>query len=144
MHSVPGKKSIHHHQWHHSSLVCRPTLRSQSKKATMYTLCPGKTRGKNGIPYTPQAREGPERRVYVRWIQKGFTAEPPKNDSGPIFSEMIRISARKSELQAKSRSYRPKVRVTAGQTPKIRTESPGKGTRIGFWRFCRGPPLKPS
>ena len=44
-----------------------------------------------------------------------------------IFSEMIRIQARKSELQAKSRIYRPKVRVTAGQTPRIRTESPRKG-----------------
>ena len=38
---------------------------------------------------------------------------------GRIFSEMIRIQARKSELQAESRSYGPKVGDTAGQTPRI-------------------------
>ena len=37
---------------------------------------------------------------------------------GRIFSEMIRIQARKSELQAESRSYGPKVGDTAGQTPQ--------------------------
>ena len=80
----------------------------------------------------------------LSWIQKGFTAEPPRNDSGRIVSEMIRIEARKSELQAKSRSYRPKVTVTARQTPGIRTESPRKGPRMGFRCFYRKPPLKPS
>ena len=80
--------------------------------------------------------------VYIIWIEEGFTAEPPRNDSGGIFREMIRVSARKSELQAKSRSDRPKVGVTVGQTARIRTKSPRKGTRIGFRRFCRKPPLK--
>ena len=42
---------------------------------------------------------------------------------GRIFSEMIRIPARKSEVQA----YKPKIRVTAGQTHRIQTESPEKG-----------------
>ena len=63
---------------------------------------------------------------------------------GRICSEMIRIRARKSELRPESRSYGPKVRVTAGQTPRIRTESPRKGTRNGLRRFYRKPPLKPS
>ena len=59
------------------------------------------------------------------WIQERFAAEPSRNDSGANFlSEMIRVSAQKSELQAKSRSCTPKVRVTAEQTPRIRTESP--------------------
>ena len=40
--------------------------------------------------------------------------DPPEMDSGP----KVRVSGRKSELRTK------KVRVTAGQTPRIRTESP--------------------
>ena len=58
---------------------------------------------------------------------------------------MIRVSGQKAELQVKSRSYRPKVRVTVGQTLRIRTEWPRKGTRIGrfgFRCFYRKPPLK--
>ena len=81
----------------------------------------------------------------LRWIQKGFTAEPPRNDSGPNFQwndsgfgPKVRVTGQKSELRAKSQSY------SLWQTPKIRTESPRKGTRIGFWCFCRKPPLKPS
>ena len=69
---------------------------------------------------------------------------PREMIQGRIFSEMIRIQARKSELRPESRSYRPKVRVTAGHPPRIRTESPRKGTRIGFRCFYRKPPLKPS
>ena len=80
--------------------------------------------------------------IHIRWIQEGFTAEPPRNDSGG--SEMIRVSAQKSELQTKSRSYRPKVRVTAGKTPRIRTESSRNGSRMGFRCFYRKLPLKPS
>ena len=57
------------------------------------------------------------------WIQEGFTAEPLKNDSGAIwgqtFSGMIRIQARKSEIQAESRSYRPKVGDTAQNPNRI-------------------------
>ena len=51
---------------------------------------------------------------------------------GRIFEKMIRIEAQKSELQAKSRSYRPKVRATAGQTPGIRTESLRKEPEWGW------------
>ena len=72
-------------------------------------------------------------------FKRGFTAERLRY----VFSEMIRVSARRSELQAKSRSYR-RVRVTAGQTPRIRIEPPRKRTRIGFWCFYSKPPLKPS
>ena len=78
--------------------------------------------------------------AYFSWIQKGFTAEPREMIRGRIFSEMIRIRTRKSELQAKSRGYRPIIRVTAGQTPRIRTESPGK--RMGFGCFYRKPLFK--
>ena len=53
------------------------------------------------------------------WIQKGFTAEPLRNDSGANFSGMIRIQARKSEIQAESRSYRPKVGDTAQNPNRI-------------------------
>ena len=60
---------------------------------------------------------------------------------GRIFSEMIRIQARKSELQAESRSYGPKARVTAGPTPRIRTESPkGKGPGWGLGASAENPP----
>ena len=54
-------------------------------------------------------------------------------------------------FRLKSQSYRPKggvtapkVRVTAGEAPIIRTESPRKGSRMGFRCFYRKPPLKPS
>ena len=40
------------------------------------------------------------------WIQEGFTAETLRNDSGANLGEMIRASAQKSELQAKSRRNR--------------------------------------
>ena len=46
-----------------------------------------------------------------------------------------------------SQRYRSKVRVTAQKSelqPRIRTESPRKGTRIGFWCFYRKPPLEPT
>ena len=60
--------------------------------------------------------------------EKGnFTPTP----SAPTPCKTSRIQARESELQAESRRYGPKVRVTAGQTPRIRTESPTKGPRMG-------------
>ena len=37
---------------------------------------------------------------------------------GRIFSEIIRVQAPKSELRATSRSFRPEVGITAGQTRK--------------------------
>ena len=77
--------------------------------------------------------------VYVRWIQEGFTVEPREIIRGRTFSEMIRIRTRKSELQAESRSYGPKVRDTTGQNPRIRTESPKKGPL-----FLQKTPLKSS
>ena len=77
-------------------------------------------------------------------FKKALLQNPREMIRGRIFSEMIRIQARKSELQAESRSYGPKVRDTAGQTPRIRTESPREGPRMGFRCFYRNPPLKPS
>ena len=52
-------------------------------------------------------------------FKKALLQNPRKMIRGRIFREMIRVSARKSELQAKSRSYSPKVGVTVGQTPRI-------------------------
>ena len=68
-------------------------------------------------------------------FKKALLQNPRKKIRGRIFSEMIRIWVRKSELQAESRSYRPKVGDTAGQTPRIRTESPRQGPRMGFRCF---------
>ena len=59
---------------------------------------------------------------------------------GRTFSKMIRIQARKSELQAESRSYVPKVRVTAGQTRGIRTNRPEKGPEWGLGVSTETPP----
>ena len=46
------------------------------------------------------------------WIQEGFTAEPPRNDSGVKFhlndsgfGSKVRVTGQKSGLQAKSQSY---------------------------------------
>ena len=79
-------------------------------------------------------------------FKKALLQNPRELIRGRIFSEMIRIQARKSELRAESRSYGPKVGVTAGQTPRIRTESPRKGPRMGFFwvLITEKPPLKPS
>ena len=81
---------------------------------------------------------------YVTWIQKGFTVEPREMIRGRISSEMIRIQARKSELQAKSRSYGPKVRVTAGQTPESELNRSEKAPKWGLGASTEKPPLKPS
>ena len=51
---------------------------------------------------------------------------------GRIFREMIRVSARESELQTESRSYGPKVGVTARQTPQYPNRIAQKGSRTGF------------
>ena len=77
-------------------------------------------------------------------FKKASLQNPREMIRGRIFTWMIRVSAQKSELRAKSRGYKPKVRVTAGQTPRMRTESPRKGARMAFRCFYRKPPLKPS
>ena len=74
-------------------------------------------------------------------FKKALLQNPREMIRGRICSEMIRISARKSELQAKSRSYRPKVRVTAGRPPK---SEPNKAPESGFGASAENPPLKPS
>ena len=80
-----------------------------------------------------------------RWIQEGFSAEPLRHDSGPIFREMVRVSpqksevtGQKSELQTTSQSClpgRPQNPTRIGQKGKrmgvlgASTENPGKA----FW-----------
>ena len=53
-----------------------------------------------------------EVKKFVRWIQEGFTVEPPRNDSGANFQRndsgfgpKVRVTGQKSELQTKSQSY---------------------------------------
>ena len=77
--------------------------------------------------------------VYVIWIQKGFTAEPPRNDSGANFQRndsdsgpKVRDTGRKSELQTKSRRY----------SPESEPNRPEKGPEWVFRCFYRKPPLK--
>ena len=55
------------------------------------------------------------------------------SDSDP----KVRVTGQKSELLTKSQSYNR-------ADPGIRTESPHKRPWMGFRRFCRKPPLKPS
>ena len=66
----------------------------------------------------------------LRWIQEPFTAEALKQKLGDngerIFIEMIRVQEQESELQAKSQSYKQRVRVTAGQNPEFEPNRPEK------------------
>ena len=59
--------------------------------------------------FTRISRVRPESNIpgnpYLIWIQEGFTAEPQEMIRGQTFSEMIRIQARKSELEAESRNF---------------------------------------
>ena len=45
---------------------------------------------------------------------------------------MIRISARKSELQSKNRSYRPRIGDTAGRGPKSEPNGPESAPERDF------------
>ena len=73
----------------------------------------------------------------VIWIQKGFTAEPPRNDSGANFQgndsdsgPKVRVTGRKSELQTKSRRY----------SPKSEPNRPEKGPEWGLGASAENPP----
>ena len=94
------------------------------------------------VSQTPRPR-GRGRPLFAEF-KKALLQNPREMIRGRIFSEMIRIQARKSESQAESRSYGPKVGDTTRQTPRIRTESPRKGPRMGFRCFFWNPLLKPS
>ena len=52
-------------------------------------------------------------------FKKALLQNPREMIRGQIFSGMIRIQARKSEIQAESRSYRPKVGDTAQNPNRI-------------------------
>ena len=60
-------------------------------------------------------------------LNKALLQNPREMIRGRIFSEMIRISARKSELQVKSRSYKP-----PGRPPKSEPNRPEKAPESGF------------
>ena len=77
-------------------------------------------------------------------FKKALLQDPPEMIRGPLFSEMIRIQAQKSELQAESRSYGPKSQSYSRAEPQNPNRITRKGPRMGFRCFCRKPPLKPS
>ena len=77
------------------------------------------------------------RKLRVIWIQKGFTAEPLRNDSGANFQRndsdsgpKVRDTGRKSELQTKSRRY----------SPESEPNRPEKGPEWGLGASAENPP----
>ena len=81
--------------------------------------------------------------IYFSWIQKGFTVEPREMIQGHIFSEMIRIQTRQSELQAKIGVTDQKSGLQLGR-PQNPNRIAQKGPQMELRRFRRKPPLKPS
>ena len=75
------------------------------------------------------------KRLHFSWIRKGFNVEPPSNDSGANFSEMIRIQAgpkvrvtgQKSEIQTKSQSY---SRADPQNPNRIAPKRPPNGVQV--------------
>ena len=77
------------------------------------------------------------RNSYLIWIQKGFTAEPLRNDSGANFQRndsdsgpKVRDTGRKSELQTKSRRY----------SPESEPNRPEKAPEWGLGASAENPP----
>ena len=70
---------------------------------------------------------GPKRKGLSEVDSRTLHCRTPEKSFGGEFSmsEKLRVWAQKSEFEAKSRSYRLKIRVAAGQA-----ESPRKGTRV--------------
>ena len=86
------------------------------------------------------AAKGPQKDFdHLSGFKKALLQNPREMIRRRIFREMIRVSARNSELQAKSRSHRPKVRVTVGQTPNRPETEP----ESGLGASAENPPLKP-
>ena len=69
-------------------------------------------------------KEGEKKRIYrFSWIQKGLLQNPPRHDPGANFQQNDSDSGRERQsCRPKVRVTDQKVRVTAGQTPRIRTE----------------------
>ena len=78
------------------------------------------------------------------WVPKIRKIRPIKYDIDYLDSRRLYCRTPEKWFGGESRSYGPKVGDTAGQTPRIRTESPRKGPRMGLRCFYRNPPLKPS
>ena len=75
------------------------------------------------------------------WIQEGFTAEPPRNDSGANFY------LNDSGFGPKSQSYRPKIGVTGqkselqlGRPPESEPNRPEKGPEWRLGASTENPP----
>ena len=83
----------------------------------------------------------PEKLPYsLSGFRKALLQNPRDMIRGRIFSEMIRIQDRKSELQAESQSYGPKVGDAAGQTPKSEPNRPEQGPEWGLGASTETPP----
>ena len=67
----------------------------------------------------PNSKNRKKNRNRLSGFKKALLQNPREMIRGQIFSGMIRIRARKSELQAESRSYRPKVGDTAQNPNRI-------------------------
>ena len=77
---------------------------------------------------------------WLSGFKKALLQNPQEMIRGRTFSDSapkVRVTGQKSELRTKSRRY-------SRADPQNPTESPRKGPRIGFGRFYRKPPLKPS
>ena len=72
-------------------------------------------------------------------FKKALLQNPQRKIRGRIFRAMVRIRARKSELQAESRSYRPKVRVNPQNPNRIAQKRP----RMGLGASTETPPQSP-
>ena len=74
-------------------------------------------------------------------FKKALLQNPREMIRGRIFREMIRVSAGKSELQAKSRSCRPKVGVYSGADPQNPNRiGPEKEPESGLGASAENPP----
>ena len=79
---------------------------------------------------------------FLIWIQEGFTAEPPRNDSGANFQRndsdsgsKVRVTGRKSELRTKSRRY-------SRADPQNLNRIAQKRAPNGVEALLQNPPLK--
>ena len=75
-------------------------------------------------------------------FKKALLQNPREMIRGQIFSGMIRIQARKSEIQAGSRSYRPETK-SRRYSPESEPNRPEKGPEWGLGASAENPPSSP-
>ena len=77
-------------------------------------------------------------------FKNALLQNPRDMTRGRLFSEMIRIQARKSELQAESRSYGPKSQSYSWTDPQNPNRISQKRVPNGASALLQKTPLKPS